>query len=61
MPPAWSSWRSRCRGQKALTLWGNVAYWVAETGFAVCFVPFAQGGARSRLAALLRESAGSRL
>jgi hypothetical protein len=45
-------------GQKPLTLWGNVAYWVAETGFGVRFAPFAQGGARQRLAALLREAAG---
>lgn len=44
-------------GQKALTLWGNVAYWVAETGFAVRFVPFAQGGARQRLELLLRHAA----
>src|SRR5947209_9653111 len=43
-------------GQKALTLWGHVAYWVAETGFAVRFAPFAQGGVRQRLAALLREA-----
>jgi hypothetical protein len=44
-------------GQKGLTLWGNVAYRVAETGFAVRFAPFAQGGARQRLEALLREAA----
>lgn len=44
-------------GQKGLTLWGNVTYWVAETGFAIRFVPFAQGGARQRLDALLREAA----
>ena len=39
---------------EALTLWG----YVAETGFAVRFVPFTQGGARLRLAALLEEAAG---
>lgn len=44
-------------GQKALTLWGNVAYWVAETGFAVRFPPFAQDGARQRLELLLRHVA----
>jgi hypothetical protein len=43
-------------GQGALALWGNVAYWIAETGFAVRFAPFAQGGARQRLEALLREA-----
>jgi PilZ domain len=45
------------QGQKALTLWGHVAYWVTGTGFAVRFAPFAQGGARQRLEALLREAA----
>jgi hypothetical protein len=44
-------------GQKALTLWGRVAYWVTGTGFAFRFAPFAQGGMRSRFDALMREAA----
>jgi hypothetical protein len=43
-------------GQQELTLWGHVAYWIAETGFAVKFVPFAQGGSQQRLEALLASA-----
>ena len=45
-------------GHNRMTLWGNVAYWIKETGFAVRFAPFAQGGARQQLDALLRNLSG---
>lgn len=44
-------------GQDDLTLWGNVAFWVKETGFGVRFAAFSQGGARERLIDLLSRSA----
>jgi hypothetical protein len=44
-------------GHGELTVWGNVAYWVRDTGFGVRFSTFAQGGARDKLATILREEA----
>jgi hypothetical protein len=38
-----------------LTIWGNVVFWVRETGFGVRFVAFSQGGARDELARILDE------
>ena len=38
-----------------LTIWGNVVFWVRDTGFGVRFAAFSQGGARERLAELLNE------
>ena len=32
-------------GHGELVIWGNVVYWIADTGFGVRFSPFAQGGA----------------
>ena len=43
-------------GQSPLTIWGNVVFWVRETGFGVRFSAFSQGGAREKLADLLREN-----
>jgi hypothetical protein len=40
-------------GHGDLTLWGNVVYWVRETGFGVRFAAFSQGGAREKLMELL--------
>lgn len=40
-------------GHGGLTLWGNVVFWVRDTGFGVRFAAFSQGGARDRLASLL--------
>jgi hypothetical protein len=37
-----------------LTIWGNVVFWVRDTGFGVRFAAFSQGGARERLAELLK-------
>lgn len=42
-------------GHEALTVWGNVAFWVKDTGFGVRFSTFSQGGARDRLALILDE------
>ncbi len=36
-----------------LTIWGNVTFWVKDTGFGVRFAAFSQGGARDKLAELL--------
>jgi PilZ domain len=36
-----------------LTVWGNVAFWVKDTGFGVRFSAFSQGGARDKLLELL--------
>jgi hypothetical protein len=36
-----------------LTIWGNVVFWVKETGFGVRFGAFTQGGAREKLIDLL--------
>lgn len=45
-------------GEEALTLWGNVVFRHEGTGFALHFSPYSQGGARHRLAALLRSAPG---
>jgi hypothetical protein len=42
-------------GHGELIIWGNVAYWVRDTGFGVRFSAFSQGGAREKLATLLDE------
>jgi hypothetical protein len=43
-----------------LTVWGNVVFWVRDTGFGVRFSAFSQGGARDKLAIILdEESLGS--
>jgi hypothetical protein len=47
-------------GQGDLTVWGNVVFWVRDTGFGVRFSAFSQGGARGRLAALLSDDSGRR-
>lgn len=36
-----------------LNIWGNVVFWVRETGFGVSFGAFSQGGAREKLLDLL--------
>jgi hypothetical protein len=36
-----------------LTIWGNVVFWVRDTGFGVRFGAFTQGGAREKLIELL--------
>jgi hypothetical protein len=36
-----------------LTIWGNVVFWIRNTGFGVRFSAFSQGGARDRLMELL--------
>jgi PilZ domain-containing protein len=38
-----------------LTVWGNVAFWVKDTGFGIRFSAFSQGGARDKLALILDE------
>ncbi|HEX8290676.1 MAG TPA: PilZ domain-containing protein [Pyrinomonadaceae bacterium] len=43
-----------------LTVWGNVAFWVRDTGFGVRFSAFSQGGARDKLEAILGEEAQRR-
>jgi hypothetical protein len=40
-----------------LTIWGNVAFWVKDTGFGIRFAAFSQGGARDMLAELLSADA----
>jgi len=42
-------------GHGDLDIWGNVVYWINDTGFGVRFSLFAQGGARDKLAAILAE------
>jgi hypothetical protein len=42
-------------GQGELVIWGNVVFWVRDTGFGVRFSAFSQGGERDRLLDLLRE------
>lgn len=42
-------------GHGELIIWGNAIYLIADTGFGVRFSPFAQGGARDKLAAILKE------
>lgn len=44
-------------GRGDLTIWGNVTFWVKDTGFGVRFCAFSQGGARDKLLDLL-SSAG---
>jgi hypothetical protein len=41
-------------GHGDLTIWGNVVFWVKDTGFGVSFSAFSQGGAREKLTELLR-------
>lgn len=43
-------------GHGDLTIWGNVAFWVKDTGFGVRFSAFSQGGARDKLLELLSGS-----
>ncbi|HEX8148225.1 MAG TPA: PilZ domain-containing protein [Pyrinomonadaceae bacterium] len=45
-------------GQAELTVWGNVVFWVRDTGFGIRFSAFSQGGARDRLEAILEKEAG---
>ena len=40
-------------GRGDLTVWGNVVFWVKDTGFGVRFSAFSQGGARDKLIDLL--------
>jgi CheY-like chemotaxis protein len=42
-------------GRGDLTIWGNVVFWVRDTGFGVRFAAFSQGGARERLEELLNR------
>jgi hypothetical protein len=46
-------------GHGDLTVWGNVAFWVKDTGFGVRFSAFSQGGARDKLAAILEKESRS--
>ncbi len=43
------------RGHGDIDIWGNVAYWIRDTGFGVRFSAFSQGGARDKLALILEE------
>jgi hypothetical protein len=45
-------------GHGDLTIWGNVVYWVKDTGFGLRFSAFSQGGARDKLSAILAEEYG---
>ena len=40
-------------GHGELVIWGNVVYWIRDTGFGVRFSAFSQGGAREKLLGLL--------
>ena len=40
-------------GLDGLTIWGDVVFWIRDTGFGVRFSAFSQGGARDRLLDLL--------
>jgi len=42
-------------GRGDLTIWGNIVYWVRDTGFGLRFSAFSQGGARDKLSAILAE------
>ena len=42
-------------GRGEFTIWGNVVFWVKDTGFGVRFPAFSQGGARDELAAVIDE------
>jgi hypothetical protein len=46
-------------GGEPLPLWGSVIHHVEGKGFAIRFSTFSQGGARERLAALLRQASGT--
>jgi hypothetical protein len=43
-------------GNGDLTIWGDVVFWVRETGFGVRFSAFSQGGARDKLLDLLNDN-----
>jgi hypothetical protein len=43
-------------GNGDLTIWGNVVFWVTDTGFGVRFSAFSQGGARDKLLDLLNDN-----
>ena len=45
-------------GRGELNIWGNVVYWIHDTGFGVRFSAFSQGGARDELADILKEQSG---
>lgn len=45
-------------GHGDLTIWGNVVYWIKDTGFGLRFSAFSQGGARDKLSAILAEESG---
>jgi len=40
-------------GRGDLTVWGNVVFWVTDTGFGVRFSAYSQDGARDKLLELL--------
>ena len=40
-------------GHGDLTVWGNVVFWVKDTGFGVRFSAYSQGGEREKLAEFL--------
>jgi len=42
-------------GHGEIIIWGNVVYWIHDTGFGVRFSTFSQGGARDQLAAILKD------
>jgi len=42
-------------GHGDLTVWGNVVFWVKDTGFGVRFSAYSQGGARDKLRELLAD------
>jgi hypothetical protein len=43
-------------GKGDLTIWGNVVFWIKETGFGLRFGAFSQGGAREKLLDLLNAN-----
>ena len=43
-------------GRGDLTIWGDITFWVKDTGFGVHFSAFSQGGARDKLLDLLRSA-----
>ena len=45
-------------GQGELTIWGNVVHRTGRTGFGVRFSAFSQGGARDKLAEIIRGQGG---
>lgn len=45
--------RSDPPGRDDLAIWGNVVFWVKDTGFGVRFSAYSQGGARDKLLGLL--------